>query len=297
MDVQAILRSRSLTKDYGWKCWPDYLSQNLQRRLSFIQALLARSDLTAYARQESRDNYYFLYDESGCALVHGFYTNSTDKVGRQIFTVEGLACPALKMRIFWYALPYLIDCLSLRTSIRDTLKGMMDNERPLSHTLTISELEEDHVLLDQDHPDSLWHRLREPSGKMALLWQDVHRAPDMYAFVYGTREKSFYPEGFERFYTDPELAALPPLPMQEAPPCPVPVIEAERNKFRVIVETEKRKNGYAAHMDVVDREGEHIASTLDINITDKGVSIAQLEELQLAIRNVLGEFGYGKGDA
>ena len=142
MQFEIVLNSRTYSLDYRWIARPDYISDRLCDRVSDLMYLLERAgNLTD---EDYLRNIFFFTDESGGLLVRGGYSASTDKFGRQIYSVEGIACPARDLRQFWYALPALIAWMAQCPLFRDTwVYGMAEEEDLSGLRVDIPELEEE----------------------------------------------------------------------------------------------------------------------------------------------------------
>ena len=106
MKVDILLRTRDYDRDYRWIFKPEYVDRVTEDKMSFLIQMMQKSELKQYLENESLYNLYYLYDENGSALVRSGFSGSMDRQGRNIYAVEGIACPAEMNRLFWYALPH-----------------------------------------------------------------------------------------------------------------------------------------------------------------------------------------------
>ncbi len=298
MKLQVILRTRSASVDYGWRCRPDYLSQKMGDQLSFIREMLGRNTDGTFAFGESLHNYYFFQDGECSVLVHGVITDQVDNHGRRIFTIEGLACPREKKRLFWYALPVLIDRMDRSMLFRQRYADLLDLQLPVSRDIETDFSDDDKLFLDMDDPKSLWYTMGDHSDAMLRLWRDVHDTDAMFSFVYGTRPRDFYPGFFERVYTP---AAQNPSRVRpwSVQTCAQPEIAGEKNRFAVVIETElsgKGREAYEVSLFAMDTDGNEIARTdSGMRVPKSGIVLTQLIDARAAVRKCLTQYGYGKG--
>ena len=94
MKVDILLRTRDYDRDYRWIFKPEYVDRVTEDKMSFLIQMMQKSELKQYLENESLYNLYYLYDENGSALVRSGFSGSMDRQGRNIYAVEGIACPA-----------------------------------------------------------------------------------------------------------------------------------------------------------------------------------------------------------
>ncbi len=298
MKLQVILRTRSASVDYGWRCRPDYLSQKMGEQLSFIREMLSRNTDGNFAFGESLHNYYFFQDEESSVLVHGVITDQVDNHGRRIFTIEGLACPREKKRLFWYALPSLIDRMDRSMLFRERYASLLDLKLPVSQDIETDVGNDDKLFLDIDDSKSLWYTMGDHSDAMQRLWRDIHDTDEMFSFIYGTRPRDFYPSFFERIYT-PQARNASRVKPWAVQTCALPELTEEKNRFAVVIETGpsgKGKDAWEASLFAMDTEGNEIARTdSGMRVGKNGILLTELIDARAAVRKCLTQYGYGKG--
>ena len=179
MQYEIILNSRTYSVDYRWIARPAYISEALCDRVRDLMYLLERAgNLTD---EDYLRNIFFFADESGGVLVRGGYSATTDKFGRQIYSVEGIVCPAAQLRSFWYALPVLIAWMTQCPLFRDTWVYGMAEETDLSGLkVDIAELGEElqsryfPLRLFRETPESIWTAFPEASRQKRRR-ESIHR--------------------------------------------------------------------------------------------------------------------------
>ncbi len=297
MKLQIVMKTRSVAADYSWRCWPDYLSPALKSRTDQIQEILSRSANYDYAVEESLHNYYYIPDDSGSLLLHSAMTADTDMHGRRITTIEGLACPEELNRLFWYSLPYLIDRFEQIPLFRTQLADVLDDQEALSRINVQIPDEDDRIFLDMTDPESLWQEMADHSETMQHLQQDIFGTGVLYSFVYGTRDRSFYPAFFEQVYS-PKTGAVHLKFPYRSQACAFPVIEAEEKLVSMRIEIEKHKNegGWQAYVSAIDKHGNEIARTSSpIRIDESGIALSELLSVRNAALRCLDKYDYGRG--
>ena len=147
MKVDILLRTRDYDRDYRWIFKPEYVDRVTEDKMSFLIQMMQKSELKQYLENESLYNLYYLYDENGSALVRSGFSGSMDRQGRNIYAVEGIACPAEMNRLFWYALPYLVDWLLQQPMLREQWLRENDPEEnaDVEHHMEVEGLTEDMI--------------------------------------------------------------------------------------------------------------------------------------------------------
>ena len=112
MKVDILLRTRDYDRDYRWIFKPEYVDRVTEDKMSFLIQMMQKSELKQYLENESLYNLYYLYDENGSALVRSGFSGSMDRQGRNIYAVEGIACPAEMNRIWWTGFYNSLCCVS-----------------------------------------------------------------------------------------------------------------------------------------------------------------------------------------
>ena len=299
MKLQIVMKTRSLAADYSWRCWPEYLSSALKEKADLIQEMLNKSANYDYAVEESLHNYYFIPDDSGSLLIHSVITADTDMHGRRITTIEGLACPGDLNRIFWYSLPYLIDRFEQIPLFRTQLTDILDDPQQMSQISVQIPDDDDRIFLDMTDPESLWQEMADHSGQMARLQQDIFGSGVLYSFVYGSRDRTFYPAFFERVYS-PVSGTEPPRIPYRSQACAFPVIDADEKLVSMRIEIEKHKNeqGWQAYISAIDKHANEIARTSSsIMIDEGGIALSELLNVRKAVLSCLYKYDYGRGIA
>ena len=145
MKVDILLRTRDYDRDYRWIFKPEYVDRVTEDKMSFLIQMMQKSELKQYLENESLYNLYYLYDENGSALVRSGFSGSMDRQGRNIYAVEGIACPAEMNRLFWYALPYLVDWLLQQPMLREQWlrENGSEENADVEHHMEVEGLTED----------------------------------------------------------------------------------------------------------------------------------------------------------
>lgn len=296
MKIDVLLKTRGLASDYRWVYCPEYVDDILEGEMSFLVQMMQKSTMKEFLMSEGLRNIYYIHDENGSVLIRGGFSESADKYGRTIYAVEGLACPAEKSRIFWYALPYLIDRLAGAPLLRDRwLAGQTEPGPVQSRQISFSSLTEDCLFMAPDEIGSLWQQLGDHSPCMERLAGDIQTSPEIFNLVYGTRNRSFYPVPLGRYYTPSELDNLAPLTEKPVQTGLNPVVAPKEKQFGLEIQVEKQARRYAAYLIARDMSGEAIAETDAMTFGKDGIVIAQMEKARIAMDKKLNAVGYYRG--
>lgn len=305
MEFEIILNSRTYSVDYRWIARPDYISDALCDRVRDLMYLLERAgNLT---NEDYLRNIFFFTDESGGVLVRGGYSATADKFGRQIYSVEGIACPAAKLRDFWYAIPALISWMTQCPLFRDTwLYGIEEGMDLSGLRVGIPELDaEDKKNLMEE--SGLFDTCAPHVQKcLQFLQKDVLAAEEVFPLAFVPGDSQLYldslcgnveKEAVERIYTKRTVEQ-----MQELTPVrcvPFTEAEIEDDSFHIEVTIARQKDQLTAMMSAMDRNGREIAY-LDTNL-GKGMefysSFMELSRLESAAQQLRDEvliYGYCK---
>ena len=268
MQYEIILNSRTYSVDYRWIARPAYISEALCDRVRDLMYLLERAgNLTD---EDYLRNIFFFADESGGVLVRGGYSATTDKFGRQIYSVEGIVCPAAQLRSFWYALPVLIAWMTQCPLFRDTWVYGMAEETDLSGLkVDIAELGEEggnRLLAESGFYSAC------PAYVQDCLWflqQDVLAAEQVFPFA-------FIP-GDSRIYLDK--------PFTQA--------EIRDDSYRIEVEIRRGKENFYARLTALDHQGREIAfMDKELVFNSVGLELSRLESAAQQLRSKIRIYGY-----
>lgn len=296
MKIDVLLKTRGLKSDYRWVYCPEYVDEIFDDKMSFLIQMVQKSSMKDFLLKEGLRNIYFIHDENGCALIRGGFSQSTDMYGRTIYAIEGMACPAEESRAFWYALPYLIDRLAGVPLLRDQWIG--DQPEPgkvQCRQINFSSLTEDCLFMEPAEPGSLWQQIVDKSHCMEKLAMDIQTSDSMFNFVYGTRNKAFYPVPMGRYYTPEEVDGQPPVGMWAVDPAIHPVVDEMENLFRIEIQIGRQARRFEACLVARDAAGEAIAETEPMTFGKDGIDIAQLERARMAVNRKLFGVGYSRG--
>lgn len=296
MKVDVLLKTRGLKSDYRWVYCPEYVDEVFEDKMSFLIQMMQKSSMKDFLLEEGLHNIYFIHDENGSVLIRGGFSESTDVYGRTIYAIEGLACPAEESRVFWYALPYLIDRLSGVPLLRDQwMENQSEPGQVQSRQISFPSLTEDCLFMDRQEPGSLWQQILDKSLCMEKLMADIQASDRMFNFVYGTRNKSFYPVSVGRYYTPEEVNRQPAIGQWMVDTTIAPVIHEAENLYRIEIQTGKQAKRFEACLVARDAAGEAIAETEAMTFGKDGIDIAQLERARMAVNRKLQSVGYGRG--
>ena len=296
MKVDVLLRTRDFDTDYRWIFRPDYVGQVMEDRMSFLIQMMQKSELKQFLTEESLHNIYFIYDKNGSVLVRSGFSGSMDRQGRTIYAVEGLACPPERNRLFWYALPYLIDRFSRNTLLRDRwMTGRGDRSQTRSRQIAFDTLTEESLFMDQGEPESMWQQMQDHSACMQRLMQDIQSSSEMFSFVYGTKSSSFYVSGAGRCYTPEAIGELSAIPIRQMDSSLHPVIDAADNTCQIQIQIEQQAKRYKAFLLARDGRGEAVAETDAMTFGKDGIDLAQIEKARIALNKKLNSVGYYRG--
>ena len=158
MKVDILLRTRDYDRDYRWIFKPEYVDRVTEDKMSFLIQMMQKSELKQYLENESLYNLYYLYDENGSALVRSGFSGSMDRQGRNIYAVEGIACPAEMNRLFWYALPYLVDWLLQQPMLREQWlrENGSEENADVEHHMEVEGLTEDMIFEGSAEENRMW---------------------------------------------------------------------------------------------------------------------------------------------
>lgn len=158
MKVDILLRTRDYDRDYRWIFKPEYVDRVTEDKMSFLIQMMQKSELKQYLENESLYNLYYLYDENGSALVRSGFSGSMDRQGRNIYAVEGIACPAEMNRLFWYALPYLVDWLLQQPMLREQWlrENGPEENAAVEHQMEVEGLTEDMIFEGSAEENRMW---------------------------------------------------------------------------------------------------------------------------------------------
>ena len=304
MKVDILLRTRDFDKDYRWVFRPDYIDDVMEEKIAFLIRMMQKSELKTYLTTESLHNIYYIYDENGSVLVRSGFSGSMDRQGRNIYSVEGFACPAEMNRLFWYALPYLADWLSRTPMLREKWMneaGEAEANAPEKKTenllrqIDIEDLSEEDIFEGQQESNRMWQKIEDHSGCMHRLYTDVEHSADMYSLIYGTRPQSFYDGTSFRCYTPETFQTLAPVRAKKEVLAPVPVIDEADSLYRAEIQIEKNGRRYSAYLQAVDSFGEMIGETEDMTFGNDGIGVVRIERGMRAMDKKMSELGYRRG--
>lgn len=304
MKVDGLLRTRDYDRDYRWILKPAYIDRVTEDKMSFLIQMMQKSELKQYLEAESLYNIYYIYDENGSVLVRSGFSGSMDRQGRNIYAVEGFACPAEMNRLFWYALPYLVDRLTQMPMLREQWMsghGAQETVEPVRR-IEIDGLTED-IIFDGSCEESgmcieacrMWQLMSDHSTCMHKLYADIHQSAEMYSFIYGTRPKSFYEGTAFRCYTPETLEALEPVHIADEIVIPDPVFGNADCIYKAEIQIEKKNMRYAAYLLARDGFGEAIAETENMTFDKGGIGMAQIESALMAMDDKMHALGYRRG--
>lgn len=133
-----------------------------------------------------------------------------DRQGRNIYAVEGIACPAEMNRLFWYALPYLVDWLLQQPMLREQWlrENGSEENADVEHHMEVEGLTEDMIFEGSAEENRMWQCMRDHSACMRRFYADIYQSAEMYSFIYGTRPQSFYEGQTLRCYTPEAISSL-----------------------------------------------------------------------------------------
>lgn len=297
MKVDILLRTRDYDRDYRWIFKPEYVDRVTEDKMSFLIQMMQKSELKQYLENESLYNLYYLYDENGSALVRSGFSGSMDRQGRNIYAVEGIACPAEMNRLFWYALPYLVDWLLQQPMLREQWlrENGPEENADVEHHMEEEGLTEDMIFEGSAEENRMWQCMRDHSACMCRLYADIYQSAEMYSFIYGTRPQSFYEGQTLRCYTPEAISSLAPVPEQNKIVIPKPVLREEDHLYRAEIQIEKKNRRYAAYLLARDGTGEAIAETEDMTFGNDGIGVAQIERALIALEHKIAPLGYSRG--
>lgn len=297
MKVDILLRTRDYDRDYRWIFRPEYVDQVTEDRMSFLIQMMQKSEMKQYLERESLRNIYYLYDENGSVLVRSGFSGSMDRQGRNIYAVEGIACPAEMNRLFWYALPYLVDWFLQRPMLREKWlrENHIEEHAASEYQIEVEGLTEDMIFDSSAEENQMWKRMKDHSDCMRRLYEDVGQSAEMYSFIYGTRSKSFYDSQIFRYYTPETFSSLEPVCRQEEIIAPNPIIKEEEQIYRAEIQIEQRNRRYEAYFQAVDSAGEAIAETEAMTFGNDGIGMVQIERARIALEHKIAPLGYIRG--
>ena len=304
MKVDGLLRTRDYDRDYRWMLKPAYIDQVTEDKMSFLIQMMQKSELKQYLESESLYNIYYIYDENGSVLVRSGFSGSMDRQGRNIYAVEGFACPAERNPLFWYALPYLVDWLTKMPMLREQWMsgcGSQETADPVRQ-IEIDGLTDDDVFDGSCEENGvgieacrMWQRMRDHSARMRRLYTDIHQSAEMYSFIYGTRPKNFYEGTAFRCYTAETLELLEPVRIADEMVVPNPVFGDADCIYKAEIQIEKKNLRYAAYLLARDGFGEAIAETENMTFDKGGIGMAQIERALMAMDDKMHALGYRRG--
>ena len=294
MKFDALLRTRDFDTDYRWIFYPSYLEKDMEKRLSFLMRMMQDSQLKQYFTGENLQNIFYIHDVNGSILVRCGFSEGVDWQGRPIQSLEGLACPPEKNRLFWYALPYLIDRLAAMPLLRDRwMRGETSSQAYQEWALEFSALTEDCLFMETGERGSIWQMIHNWTPAMERLVRDIKDATQMFDFVYGTREKGFYPTALDRYYTPRELPTLQGLEWQVLDTDPQPMLNEGDSAYRVQIDLESGSaRRYALTLVARDGRGEAIGQTEPLTFGKTGINIDRIEKARIALDEKLERAGY-----
>lgn len=299
MQYEIILNSRTYSLDYRWIARPAYISEALCDRVRDLMYLLERAgNLTD---EDYLRNIFFFADESGGVLVRGGYSRVTDKFGRQIYSVEGIACPAAQLRRFWYALPVLIAWMTQCPLFRDTWVYGMAEETDLSGLkVDIAELGEDggdRLLAESGFFSAC------PAYVQECLWflqEDVQAAEQVFPFAFIPGDSRIYLESLsgsleaeaaERIYTSRTIRQMQQLTAAHA--APFTKAEITDDSYQIEVQIRQDKENFYARLTALDHEGREIAfMDRELVFNSVGLELSRLESAAQQLRSEIRIYGY-----
>ncbi len=299
MQFEIVLNSRTYSLDYRWIARPDYISDRLCDRVSDLMYLLERAgNLTD---EDYLRNIFFFTDESGGLLVRGGYSASTDKFGRQIYSVEGIACPARDLRQFWYALPALIAWMAQCPLFRDTwVYGMAEEEDLSGLRVDIPELEEEDGSRMLYQSGFLTACPPYVQDCLHFLQEDVLAADQVFPFAFIPGDSRLYLENLaagleaeaaERVYTVRTVTQMQPLPGPEKNVFSGAKILDDR--YHIDLEILREEDNYFAKLTALDQRGREIAyMDRELTFNAVGLELSRLESAAQQLRAAVRLYGY-----
>lgn len=300
MQFDILLNSRTYSIDYRWIARPSYISESLGEKVRDLMLLLERAgNLTD---EDYLRNIFFFADDSGGVLVRGGYAKAADKFGRQIYSVEGIACPADQLRLFWLSLPALIGWMSQCPLFRDTwVYGMAEDADLTGMKIDIPELQEDDVCLEEFGSGIIRACAPYVEDCIQFLQEDLQAAGQIFSFAFIPGASSIYlsnirtgegREDLQRIYTSDSVKSMKPLPAAPGPEDAGP--ELKDDGFYIEVEITQR--GDLCHALLIareERDGLEVAC-MDKELTfgSAGLEISRLESAAEQIREEIGRLGY-----
>lgn len=301
MQYEIILNSRTYSLDYRWIARPAYISEALCDRVRDLMYLLERAG--NLSDEDYLRNIFFFADESGGVLVRGGYSSVTDKFGRQIYSVEGIACPAAQLRRFWYALPALIAWMTQCPLFRDTWVYGMAEEANLSGLMVdIAELGDEGG--DRMLAESGFYSACPPYVQdcLCFLQEDVKAAEQIFPFAFIPGDSRLYLESLsgnleteaaERIYTSRTIRQMQHL----SPVWAVPFTRAQIKDdfYRIEAGIRRSKEHFYARLTALDGEGREIAfMDKELVFNAVGLEVSRLESAAQQLREKVRIYGYSR---
>lgn len=216
MQFDILLNSRTYSVDYRWIARPSFISETLCEKVRDLMLLLERAG--NMTDEDYLRNIFFFADDSGGILVRGGYAQEADKFGRQIYSVEGIACPAGRLRQFWYALPALIAWMSQCPLFRDTwVYGMPEASDLTGMKIDIGELYEEDLFRADFGSGIIAASASYVEECIEFLREDVRAADTIFSFAFIPGGSAIYlnhvrtgdgPGEMKRIYTKDSIQSM-----------------------------------------------------------------------------------------
>lgn len=218
MKFDILFRSKTDHLDYRWFRRPSYLDESLDTKLRPLFLMAESAHYKRFFSGDEKDfNFYFIVEKEYCALCY-VHIYATDEVGRGVYALEGLCCPREECLRLWNYLPKIIVYLIYKNVSGHSLAvnyqkdfttspaqwELPDSEKSIGNENAVSEFYQ--WLETRFNKEDFVEPLKDVAQDVfANLICEMKSANEIYSFVLGTREASFYPLQIEKIYRMGEM--------------------------------------------------------------------------------------------
>ncbi len=197
MEFDVLLMTRTRNDDYTWFFRPSYVDDSVSESVGPLLSAVENPGNRSVFESGVACNFFFCAKRNYCMLAWTYFTGRFDIGGRNIYALEGLACPKEKSGRFWRALPFLIQEL-YGSSLQELYMIFEEtNARPFAQTSVELPLKEEELAWGTKE---LLDAFQGYDYSFLNMVAETRAADRMFSFLYGRDPYVFTGAAADRWY-------------------------------------------------------------------------------------------------